>query len=256
MSNNGILGGARRNGYQTHDVQLRGFISSGTPTQPMLKNSTKVARWVRKPNGLVHYYGQIAFGSDMSSGDFGSGETVWGLSLPVPANRSSGGADLPIGTGFAWQGSSANPSVNMTMIATLMDPLAGGGGAQTQEDSYAQLFVPYLLSYGTGTITSGTTSTTITHNLGHTPVAYDIHIRPTNNTTANPGHIYVDTIGATTFAVNCKNNPSTSGLSFSWKARAEPNGSTTFDLLAARNKPWTWASGHVLGWNLTYEARR
>ncbi len=253
MSNNGVLAGQRRSGYQTHDVRLRGFISSGTPTQPSLGSSVTVARWARKPNGLIHYYGQITFASDAT---FGSGETVWGLSLPVLANRSSGGADLPIGSGFAWQGSAANPSVNMTMVATLMDPLSGGGGAQTQEDSWAQFFCPYLLSWGTGTIASGSTATTITHNLGNTPVAYDIHIRPTNNTTNNPGHIYVDTLGATTFAVNCKANPGASGLSFSWKARVEPNGSTTFDLLAARNKPWTWAATHILGWNLTYEARR
>jgi hypothetical protein len=253
MSNNGILGGARRSGYQDHDVQIRGFITSGTPTQPTLGNSTKVARWVRKPNGLIHYYGQITFGSGAT---FGSGETVWGLSLPVPGNRASGAADQPIGTGFAWQGTSASPSVNVAMVATMMDPLAGGGGAQTQEDSWAQFFCPYLLSWGTGSIGTGSTSTNVTHNLGHTPNAYDIHFTPTTSTGNNTGTPYVSATSSTTFTVTLRTAPTGTGLDFSWKARAEPNGSTALDLLAARNKPWTWAAGHVFGWNLTYEARR
>jgi hypothetical protein len=138
-----------------------------------------------------------------------------------------------------------------------MDPLAYGGGAQGHEDYFAQFFTPWLIAVGTGTIASGTTSTTITHGLANwTPAAYDIAIVPTATTTNNCLPFWVDTITSTGFNVNCKSNPGASGFAFSWKIRGEPNGSVTFDLLANHQRPFVWASGHTLSWNLTYEGRR
>jgi hypothetical protein len=37
--------------------------------------------------------------------------------------------------------------------------------------------------------------------------------------TADPGNIWVDTIGATNFTVNCRNDPGASNLDFGWHIR-------------------------------------
>lgn len=72
-------------------------------------------------------------------------------------------------------------------------------------------------SSGTATITTGTTSVTVTHGAGVTPAAADIVVTPTNSPTNDPGHWWVDTIGATTFKINVRADPGASGASFSWR---------------------------------------
>ena len=71
---------------------------------------------------------------------------------------------------------------------------------------------------GTGSIASGTTSDVITHGLDVTPTAANITVTLTEDPTNTPGAIWVDTIGATTFTVNCENDPGASNLDFSWQA--------------------------------------
>lgn len=263
MPNRGIVPGLKSEvGWQTFDRgndMLRAFAASGTPTQPALNSATIRAGYTYdRQTGTVVYEGAIQFASDTT---FGSSDHVWGLLLPVPAFRSLGGADLPIGNGFAWQGSAGNR--NMGMRATLMDPLIGGGGNNSNEDYYAQFFVPYLLASGTATLV-GTTPTTINHNLGMTPVAYDFTIMPTATTTSNYTHVFVDTITSSQANLTCRATPGASNLSVAWKCRAEPNGSSTLDLLLNSQRPFQaasagatcWASGYVLAWHLRYQARR
>jgi hypothetical protein len=72
---------------------------------------------------------------------------------------------------------------------------------------------------GTGTINNGGTSATVTHGLSYTPARADITITLGENPTNTPGAIWVDTIGATTFQVNCENDPGASNLDFSWSVR-------------------------------------
>lgn len=72
---------------------------------------------------------------------------------------------------------------------------------------------------GTGSITSGTTSDVIAHGCAYTPAAADITITLTENPTNTPGAIWVDTIGAANFTVNCENDPGASNLDFSWSVR-------------------------------------
>jgi hypothetical protein len=74
-------------------------------------------------------------------------------------------------------------------------------------------------SSGTATIVQGTTSIAVTHGCSYTPAATDISITPTATCTNDPGMIWVDTIGATTFNVNCLRDPGASGLAFSWAVR-------------------------------------
>ncbi len=240
--------------YQPTQPILVCFSLTGAVTQPLLGASSVVAHYQHeKQTGTVRYQGFIQFSSDAT---FGSSDQVWGVRLPVPAYRSLGGADVPIGNGYAWQGSAGNR--NMPLRATLMDPLGFGGGAQTNEDYFCQFFLPYMLATGSGAITSAATSTTITHGLGTTPNAFDIQIMPTATTTNNIVMYYVDTITSTQFNVNVRTAPGASTFAFNWKARCEPNGVAAFDLLVNSGRPFGggWASGYLLGWNVEYQARR
>lgn len=254
MTNRGALDGLGPGLWQKYEPTIRGFHASTSPTQPSLgTDSTVYGEYWSNGQGRVMCRGAIQFGSTAT---YGSGESVWGVSLPVPANRSSGGADLPIGNAWLWQGSAADPQLNMQSIPTLMDPLAGGGGNQTNEDNYFQLFIPYMVSYGTGSFASSATSATVTHGLAVTPVAYDITVVPTNNPSSTPKTIWIDTITSTQFNVNITTASTTTPMTFSWKARAECNSTANFSLLASSLKPWVWASGHVISWQIEYEARR
>lgn len=225
--------------------------SGGTPTQPLLGSSMVLARYRHdRQSGLVFYQGSIQFASDAS---FGSGEDFWAVHMPVPAYRSLGGADLPIGNGWAWKGSAGNS--NQMLRCTLADPFFPIAG--TAEDNYLQFFIDQNIASGTGSITSTNTTTTITHNLGATPNAQDIRIVGTSNPTNNVQVVYVTGITSTQFVVNVKNSPGTNPFNFSWKIMQEPNASTVMDLLVNSLRPLgPWASGYVLGWNVMYQARR
>ena len=71
---------------------------------------------------------------------------------------------------------------------------------------------------GTGTIGNGTTSVAITHGLSVTPAINDISVTLAEDPTNTPGAIWVDTIGAAQFTVNCENDPGASNLDFGWRA--------------------------------------
>lgn len=72
---------------------------------------------------------------------------------------------------------------------------------------------------GTGTINSGSTAAVITHGLSRTPLPEEIWVTFTESPTTDPGNIWVSTITATQFTVNCRTNPGASNLDFSWGAR-------------------------------------
>ena len=72
---------------------------------------------------------------------------------------------------------------------------------------------------GTGSIANATTADVITHGCSYTPAAADIVITLTENPTTSPGAIWVDTIGAAEFTVNCEVDPGASNLDFSWAVR-------------------------------------
>jgi hypothetical protein len=72
---------------------------------------------------------------------------------------------------------------------------------------------------GTGSIANGTTTDVITHGCDYTPAVADITVTLGENPTNTPGAIWVDTITATQFTVNCENDPGASNLDFSWSVR-------------------------------------
>lgn len=94
--------------------------------------------------------------------------------------------------------------------------LGGATGARRWADDNNGLVTE---NTGTSAIANGTTSIAVAHGLSVTPDATGILVTPTANTTTDPGNIWVDTIGATNFTVNCRTNPGVSTMAFSWRAR-------------------------------------
>lgn len=72
---------------------------------------------------------------------------------------------------------------------------------------------------GTAQIANTKTAGTVTHGLAVTPTVDDIAITLAENPTNTPGAIWVDSLGATTFVVNCESDPGTSNLDFGWRAQ-------------------------------------
>jgi hypothetical protein len=68
-------------------------------------------------------------------------------------------------------------------------------------------------------INAGETTAVVTHGLVHTPLIHDIHITPANNPTNDVGHCWVSGATATTFTINCENDPGASAALFNWTAR-------------------------------------
>ncbi len=72
-------------------------------------------------------------------------------------------------------------------------------------------------SAGTATILSGNTSITVTHGLGITPVNHQLTATMLESPSNDPGNIWIDTIGATQFKINCRSDPGASNLNFAWR---------------------------------------
>lgn len=71
---------------------------------------------------------------------------------------------------------------------------------------------------GTGSIDAAATTDVIAHGLDVTPTVADIYITLAEDPTNTPGAIWIDTIGAANFTVNCENVPGASNLDFGWRA--------------------------------------
>lgn len=72
---------------------------------------------------------------------------------------------------------------------------------------------------GNGSIASGTTSVPITHGLDRTPSPLDITITQRDDSTNDPGDVWITALGATTFTVNIRNDPGAGGWDFAWAVR-------------------------------------
>ncbi len=71
---------------------------------------------------------------------------------------------------------------------------------------------------GTGTILSGQTDITVTHDMENTPVAADIRVTQTELPTSHTmGNLFVDAVDADGFDVNVRVDPGASNLDFSWQ---------------------------------------
>lgn len=73
---------------------------------------------------------------------------------------------------------------------------------------------------GTGTITSGNTSVTVSHGLSVTPNAQDFSIVFTEQATNDYGRWWISNITSTQFDLNVSSDPGASNLDFSWNIKA------------------------------------
>jgi hypothetical protein len=72
-------------------------------------------------------------------------------------------------------------------------------------------------NHGTSSILNGTTSIAIAHGLAVTPLAQDINVVGLENPTNDVGTVWVDTIGAANFTVNCEADPGASNWDIGWR---------------------------------------
>lgn len=109
-----------------------------------------------------------------------------------------------------------NPDLDSNIV------LDGGIGPFSDGDGLHDFLeaVEVRRNASTSTITSGNTSVTVTHGAGYTPDPWDIDVHPTNNPTNDPGWFWVDTITSTTFKINVRANPGTSGATFAWRVNS------------------------------------
>ncbi len=109
-----------------------------------------------------------------------------------------------------------------TITVTLANSYAANFLLFALGDTRVDLPVPGTsVDFGAGTIANGATTVTITHQtlLGsHT--ASDIRITPTATSTNDVGPWWVDTVTATQFTVNVRNDPGASGFHFAWRVSA------------------------------------
>lgn len=85
-------------------------------------------------------------------------------------------------------------------------------------DSEADSSIDKLENSGTGTITDPATTAVITHGLATTPTIDGITVTLAENPTNALTALWVDTIGAANFTVNCEPAPGASNLDFGWRA--------------------------------------
>lgn len=84
-------------------------------------------------------------------------------------------------------------------------------------DSETDNSIDKLKNSGTATITNPATAETITHGLAVTPTVDQIYITLAENPTNALTAVWVDTITATQFNVNCEPAPGASNLDFGWR---------------------------------------
>ena len=142
----------------------------------------------------------------------GDNNVIRGLAV----NR--GPSDLPAGGGNRYSLSLVTSPENNIVEITSVSPVTAdrNGSAASNRVRINQDKDAGRSGTGTGTIANGATSATITHGLDITPTLGMIRITLGENPSNTPGAIFVDTIGATTFQVNCENDPGASGLDFGW----------------------------------------
>jgi len=94
----------------------------------------------------------------------------------------------------------------------LINDTTSGGGARIRNNG------GYITeAVGTATINSGSTSVVVNHGCSKTPGLGSITVTLGENPTNTAGDVWISSIGATQFTINCRNNPGASNLDVGWK---------------------------------------
>jgi parallel beta-helix repeat protein len=177
----------------------------------------------RSPTTIISS-NQVLENSTSSAGTY-HGIRLWDTAATLPsANcRIIGNNISDDRGGSATQGygiSLEDSPTGTTIIGNKITPNVTGGvnGASGNIDRARDNSGFITQNEGAGTIVSGTTSVVLTHGLDLIPNAGDFSITLANSPTNAPGEIWIDTITATQFTVNCRNDPGASGLALWWDA--------------------------------------
>jgi len=118
----------------------------------------------------------------------------------------------------------ANVGVNMFDVSsedTYIDCDFINCATEVTDAGLRSRFSPFCLNYvvknsGTATIAAAATAIVQAHGCSYTPVNGDIAVVLTNQPTNDIGDVWVDTIGAANFTINCRNVPGMATAIFAW----------------------------------------
>lgn len=169
----------------------------------------------------VYRNGITVYGTAMVQGNYANGVSGSALACGCAFSGNNAAAYGPV-TGNYFDGDYA--SIYFYQVNTTIYVRDNQFASAPLTSASANIYFTENIGYvtencGTGSIASGATSDVITHGLAYTPTARDITITLTENPTNTPGAIWVDTITATEFTVNCENDPGASNLDFEWSVR-------------------------------------
>jgi len=189
------------------DILINNFkISSGTEGIALYAQNTKYIKRIIISNGILY---DIAGGKGVHISDDSSGGAIC-----TYVNVHDVTFDT-FTNGIEEANASDYNTFKNNIFISCTTPISAVGA-----NTVTKLNLGYVTENGgTGTIDDGSTSDVIAHGLDYTPSAKDIVITLTENPDNTPGAIWVDTIGAANFTVNCENNPGASNLDFSWSIR-------------------------------------
>ena len=245
--NTGVIANQGRDNWRVFQPEML-CAANGAVTHPAIIESASgsqqspFGRWTIDEDGLVTAEIQFSF---VGTTSIGSGSAyVW--RLPVKARRLLPGAAVayPCGSGlsyFSFASPSGNPNTNVSCVPTLANPWTSLAGA---EDFYCQMIAPYVLSWGTDTVLSGTAGITTNHRCGFAVAAYDIEVTATDADigVASPYH-YIANLTSTQMLIGHRTN-ATADFALSWKVRGEP---TTDGAFVSPTMPWDWSRFTDLG---------
>lgn len=248
MSNRGIL---RSNERWQYFKPLAHVAGTGSETQPVLNDidgtTYQNGRWVRDPDtNYVTVQMQIVLvGTGATAG---SGGPLL-LRLPTPARRAieldaNRNCPIPLGTGMCYLSVIA-PFVNVPVVPTLADRYASLGG---NEDSWIQLYAPYVVSWGTLTGTGTGANQSVAHRAGFAVDARDVELVPTSTAQSSASGLFaVIATDSTNITVASRTAGSISASqTISWKVRAEPPTGQT-GALVSPTTPFDWSRFTIFG---------
>lgn len=269
MSNVGLLAGLNTDTWHRYEPKLISTTATVGPGQQPITDTTN-----NYPNGnpfgryLIADHNYVIVEIQLGwTGAFTIGtpndDAAWLFKLPFPANRWTGAGQpslTPLGLGMAYF-SFQDPQATVPMVVTLANPFATLNGT---EDEWIQCYCPHRLIWGTGTLTSSSTTTTVQYCTNSRtfdlPRPEDIELVYTSVTsTASVWPYSIQNITTSTFDIVHRNFPA-GGVTYAYKIKAKPPTGATGPLLGP-TMPWDWTRATVppFGWvflQCAYEARR